>query len=191
MSIIDKFEKEHPGCVVQNMPLTTAGGFDMSCDVIVVPKNGWTLDEEAPDRDDKLVVSVAPHEAFAGDWPLVLVDVYLLSPDALHAKLRSGTAEPSSIVLEYKILDPSSCVHMGEANLSKLLGEEKTTSRGLQLLHCQYNIDLGFQDEISASEAAYLKLEFQVRKAPRPKPLSRNHGRADVAAKIEALRAFI
>jgi hypothetical protein len=190
MSIIDIFEAAHPGCVVKDMPLTTAGGLDTSCHVIVVPKNGWTLDEEATHRDEELVVSVAPREAFSGAWPLVLVDVYVLGPEALHAKLRSDAAEPSSIVLEYKILGPSACVHLGAANLSELLGQEKTTSRGLQLLHCQYNVDLGFQDEISASESVCIKLEFQVRKAPRPKPLTRA-GTASVTANIEALRAFI
>ncbi len=163
----------------------------MSCDVIVVPKNGWTLDEEATARDDELVVSVAPQVAFSGDWPLVLVDVYVLSPEALYAKLRIGTAEPSSIVGEYTRVGPAACVHMGEATLSKLLGEETTTTRGVQMLHCKYKVDLGFQDEISSSETVCLKMEFQMRKAPRPKPLTRNHGRASLSANIEALRAFI
>jgi hypothetical protein len=190
MSVLEKFEAEHAGCVVQNMPLTTAGGFSLSCDVVLVPKPGWALNEE-PTHRDELVVSVAPQEAFAGDWPLVLVDVYVLSPEDLYAKLRNGTANPSSNVLEYTKVGPSSCVHMGEANLSKLLGEEKTTSRGLQLLHCQYKIDLGFQDEISASESANLTLIFQVRKAPRPKPQTRKGGLTAVTANIQALKVFI
>ena len=125
------------------------------------------------------------------DWPLVLVDVYVLSPEDLYAKLSIGTANPSSNVLEYTRVGPAACVHMGEATLSKLLGEETTTTRGVQMLHCKYKVDLGFQDEISSSETACLKMEFQMRKAPRPKPLTRNHGRASVAANIEALRAFI
>jgi len=41
MSVLAKFETEHAGCVVQNMPLTTAGGFSLSCDVVLVPKPGW------------------------------------------------------------------------------------------------------------------------------------------------------
>jgi hypothetical protein len=201
MSIVGKFEEEHPGCVVQNMPLTTAGGFEMSCDVIVVPREScWTLDEEATHRDGELVVSVAPRYAFEGDWPLVLVDVYVLSPEALYAKLRIGTAEPSSIVGEYTSVGPAGCVHVGEANLSKLLGEEKP-SQGVQMLHCQYNVDLGFQDEISSSESVCIKLKFQVRKAPRPKPLTRTlsgprklgsvAARASLTDNIEALKAFI
>jgi hypothetical protein len=191
MSTIAKFEADHPGCIVKNMPVTTAGGFDMSCDVIVVPKHGWALDEEPTHRDDELVASVTPQEAFGGDWPLVLVDVYLLSPEDLYAKLRIGTANPSSNVLEYTRIGPAACVHVGEAALSKLLGEEKTTSRGLQLLHCQYDIDLGFQDEISASETACLKLKFQVLKAPRPKPLARELSIGSVKANLEALKACI
>jgi hypothetical protein len=191
MSVLDKFEAQHPGCVVANMPVTTAGGFDMSCDVILVPKHGWELDEEPTHRDDELVVSVAPHSPFAGDWPLVLVDVYLLSPEDLCARLRSGTAEPSSNVLEYTPVGPKTCVHLGEAALSKLLGEEKTTSRGLQLLHCQYDIDLGFHDEVSASETARLKLAFHVRKAPRPTPLTRQRSIASIKANLQALKACI
>jgi hypothetical protein len=191
MSILDKFEAEHPGCIVKNMPVTTAGGFDMSCDVIVVPKHGWALDEEATERDDELLASVAPHEAFCGDWPLVLVDVYLLSPEDLYARLRIGTADPSSNVLEYTRIGPAACVHVGEANLSKLLGEEKTTSRGAQLLCCQYNLDLGFDDEVSSSETVRLKLAFQVRKAPRPKPLTRKLAMGSVKASLEALKACI
>jgi hypothetical protein len=189
MSTLHQFEAEHPGCIATNMPVTTAGGFDTSCDVIVVPKNGWELVEEPTHRDD-FVVSVAPQSPLAGDWPLVLVDVYLLSPEDLCARLRSGTAEPSSNVLEYTPVGPKACVHLGEAALSTLLGEEKTTSRGLQVLHCQYGIDLGFQDEISASESASLTLKFEVRKAPRPKPLTRKGG-FSLDAKIQALKAFI
>ena len=191
MSILHKFEAEHPGCIVTNMPVTTAGGFDTSCDVIVVPKHGWELDEEPTHRDDELVVSVAPQSPFAGDWPLVLVDVYLLSPEDLYARLRSGTAEPSSNVLEYTPVGPKACVHLGEAALSKLLGEEKTTSRGLQLLHCQYDIDLGFHDEVTSSETVRLKLKFQVRKAPRPTPLTRQLTIGSVKANLEALKACI
>ncbi len=80
MTTIDEFERQHPGCVVSNMPIVTAGGYSMSCDVIVVPKKDWALDEEPTHRDDELVTSVLSKEAFSGEWPLVLVDVYLLSP---------------------------------------------------------------------------------------------------------------
>jgi hypothetical protein len=194
MSVLDKFEADHPGCVVKNMPVTTAGGSEMSCDVIVVPKHGWQLDEEPTHRDDELVVSVAPHSPLAGDWPLVLVDVYLLGPEDLHARLRSGKTEPSSNVLEYTPVGPAACVHLGEAALTSLLGEEKTTSRGLQLLHCQYDIDLGYDDEVSASETARLKLAFQVRKAPRPAPLTRQRtvgSIGSIKANLQALKACI
>jgi hypothetical protein len=53
------------------------------------------------------------------------------------------------------------------------------------------NVDLGFDDEVSSSETACLKLTFQVRKAPRPKPLTRKFAMGSVTASLEALKAMM
>ena len=206
MFIIAKFEEEHPGCVVKNMQLTTAGGFSMSCDVMVVPRAScWTLDEEATHRDGELVVSVAPRYAFEGDWPLVELDVYVHVDEmqGLYATLSSDIPDASSNAPENVVpqnVVPMACVHVGQASLSAALGEQKTNRRGDQLLYCQYNLNLGFEDEASASFwAECLKLQFQVRKNARPRPLTRTHSGsrtmgltgASLADNIEALKAFI
>ncbi len=208
MSIIAKFEEEHPGCVVKNMQLATAGGFEMSCDVMVVPRAScWTLDEEATDRNDELVVSVAPQYAFQGDWPLVELDVYVHVDEVqgLYATLSSDIPYASSNVPENVVpqnVVPMACVHVGQASPSAALGEQKTNSRGDQLLYCQYNLNLGFEDEVSASFwAECLKLQFQVRKNARRRPLTRTlsgprttgsvAARASLTDNIEALKAFI
>jgi hypothetical protein len=205
MSIIDKFKKKHPGCVVQNVEVTTAGGFSMSCDVMVVPRKYWTLDEEA--SDGELVVSVAPLYAFEGDWPLVALDVYVhvdkmqgfyanLSSDIPYAPYASSNV-PENVVPKKVV--PMACVHVGQASLSAAEGKQKTNSHGDQILYCQYNLNLGFEEEVSKSEAACLKLQFQVHKNARRIPLTRTHSGsrtmgltgASLADNIEALKAFI
>jgi hypothetical protein len=205
MSIVDKFQEEHPGCVVKNMQLTTAGEFSMSCDVMVVPRDScWTLDEEATDRDDELVVSVSPQYDFEGDWPLVELDVYVHVDEmqglsaTLSSDIHAWSNAPENVVSQNVV--PMACVHVGQASLSAALGEQKTNSRGDQLLYCQYNLNLGFEDEGSASFwAECLKLQFQVRKNARRRPLTRTHigsrtmgvTGASLADNIEALKAFI
>ena len=132
---LQKFEEKHSGCVVYDQEIVI-GAENFSCYVMLVPQKGWVVQDPGTHENHTLVSNVLPIVPLTEGWPLVLVDVYLLSPHEFYARLTDGNNK------EYKKVTPMTCVNMGQASLSKLLGTEITSKAGTQMIHCEYCLDL-------------------------------------------------
>jgi len=162
MDIVAQFEADHPTCVVVEVPNSFDGGLDTKSHVILVPPLNWEINEEPTHREKAVVVSLVPLIPLDNGWPLVVVDVYVVSSEDIHAQLRHMSLDESP-TSEYKEVGPTKCVKLGPATLSTALGDEDTTTR----LHCQYRLDLRYN-----TEKAFNPIDFFVKREKKPTRLS-------------------
>jgi hypothetical protein len=175
--ILADFKKEHPNCSVGQVVVKMQMN-KVNSKVIVVPREGWRVDTDESDGDGAhimadwvaanscrkmqpvfSVTNVTPTEKIEGNWPDVLVDIYLLCrTDASVCLRRSTDAQQKGFVK----LSLSNCVKVGEVNVSiDVTGQPEPDN-----LTCTYHLDLRHRENVLPNETAYIIMQFNVKRNP-------------------------
>jgi len=175
--ILADFKKEHPNSSVGQVEVKMLEN-KFNSQVIVVPREGWRVDTDESDgagahimaeweaanpyiRELPVfsVTNVTPTKKIEGNWPDVLVDVYLLCGADAWVGLRRST-DPK--LKDFVKLSRNRCVKVGEVNVSiGVTGQPEPDN-----LTCTYHLDLRHQGRVLTGETGYIIVQFNVKRNP-------------------------
>lgn len=174
-----QFKEEHKNCDVDDVLVGMHWDDTWHVKVMVVPSNQWEVNTYLNGQSEReLVATVYPLTEFE-KWPLVTVDVYLLSPEHVYVHMRPAPAADAAPIApteahKFTEVRPATCTKIGTAVLSSSLCTQHNSRQLGDYLERMYQVDLTFQEDgkIYATSDRGIDLTFNACKKP-PKALTR------------------